>query len=65
METAEQRAETLLRASYNILKKCKNSFYVLDVLAVTDVWDGAECDGHCLMEDIKDWFDEFNKPLEK
>ena len=65
METAEQRAETLLRATYNILKKCENSFYVLNVLEVTDVWDGVECDGYCLMEDIKEWFYEFNKPLEK
>ena len=63
METAEQRAEILLRATYNILKKCENSFYVLNVLEVTDVWDGVECDGFCLMEDIKDWFDEFGKPL--
>ena len=65
MKTAEQRAETLLRATYNILKKCENSFYVLDVLEVTDVWDGVECDGSCLMEDIENWFYEFNKPLEK
>lgn len=65
METAEQRAEILLRATYNILKKCENSFYVLNVLEVIDVWDGTECDGSCLMEDIKEWFYEFNKPLEK
>lgn len=59
METAEQRAETLLRATCNILKKCEDSFYVLNVLEVTDVWDGTECDGYCLMEDIKIWFDEY------
>ena len=63
METAEQRAETLLRATYNILKKCEESYYVLDVLAVTDIWDGAECDGACLMDDIENWFDEFSKKL--
>ena len=65
METAEQRAEILLRATYNILRKCEDSPYVLDVLAVTDTWDGVECDGHCLMEDIEIWFDEFSKPLKK
>ena len=65
METAEQRAEILLRATYNILKKCEDSPYVLNALAVTDIWDGVECDGYCLMEDIEIWFDEFSKPLEK
>lgn len=63
MVTAEQRTETLLRATYNILKKCEDSFYVLNVLEVTDVWDGVESDGYCLKEDIENWFDEFNKSI--
>ena len=59
MESAEQRAETLLMATYKILKKCEKSPYVLNVLAVTEEWDGAVCDGNCLKEDIAIWFDEF------
>lgn len=64
METAEQRAETLLRATYNILQKCNDTLYILNVLEVTDVWDGVECDGSCLIDDIENWFDEFGKTLE-
>ena len=48
------RAKTLLKATYDILKKCDESYYVLDVLEQTAVWDGCECDGYCLMEEIED-----------
>ena len=53
------RAKTLLRATWELLNKQKNSRYVLDLLAETVNYDNAECDGNCLMGDISAWFDEF------
>jgi len=46
------RAITLLRAAKELLEKQKDSYYVLNMLAETVVYDGAECDGSCLIEDI-------------
>ena len=50
---SEDRKTVLLKAAYDILKKCDEGPYVVDALGVTAVWDGADCDGYCLMEDIK------------
>lgn len=47
------RKEVLLRAAYDLLKKQDNSSYVLNLLEETVFYDDAECDGHCLMDDIK------------
>lgn len=46
------RRDILLRAAYDILKKCEEGPYVKDVMSTTAVWDEVECDGHCLMEEI-------------
>ena len=56
---ALERAKILLKAKRDILEKCNDSFYVLNVLEVTAVWDGVECDGYCLKDDIDDFFEEF------
>jgi len=56
---ALERAKILLKATRDILEHCKDSFYVLNVLEVTAVWDGVECDGYCLKDDIDDFFEEF------
>lgn len=47
------RAETLLKACLDLLRKQDGSYYVLNLLRETVVYDGAECDGYCLMDDIK------------
>lgn len=49
---SEDRRDVLLRATYDILKKCDEGPYVKDVLGETAIWDEAECDGMCLMEEI-------------
>jgi len=49
---AEDRKITLLRATYDLLKKCDKGPYVLNALEETIFYDEAECDGSCLMEDI-------------
>lgn len=47
------RKVILLKACRDLLEKCNNSYYVLDVMTETVFYDGAECDGGCLLEDIK------------
>lgn len=46
------RAEILLRAAYDILEKCDKSGYVVSALEQTAHYDGTDCDGRCLMDDI-------------
>lgn len=53
-----KRADTLLKATYDLLNKQHGNYYVLNLLAETVYYDGAECDGNCLMEDIDAWMDE-------
>ena len=56
---ALNRARTLLKATGTLLKKQEDSNYVLNLLAETVYYDEAECDGSCLLDDIRYWFDEF------
>jgi hypothetical protein len=53
-----KRADTLLKATYDLLSKQYEDYYVLNLLAETVYYDEAECDGNCLMEDIDAWMDE-------
>ena len=59
LQDALDRARTLLKAAGALLKKQEDSYYVLNLLAETIYYDGAECDGACLLDDIRYWFDEF------
>lgn len=56
---ALSRAKTLLKAAGSLLKKQEDSNYVLNLLTETVYYDEAECDGSCLLDDIRYWFDEF------
>ena len=51
----DDRAITLLKACRNLLSKQKESFYVLNLLQETVFYDGADCDGYCLSDDIDDY----------
>lgn len=53
-EKQQKQAKKLLKATFDILKKCDESSIVLDVLETTAVWDGVDCDGSCLMDEIED-----------
>ena len=55
LTNALDRAKVLLKATYDILRKQEES-PVLNVLATTAEYDGTECDGYCLVEDIDNWF---------
>ena len=46
------RKTTLLKACYDMLKKCDESNYVISPMEVSVFYDEADCDGACLMEDI-------------
>ena len=43
-----KRADTLLKATYKLLNKQYESYYVLNLLAETVYYDEAECDGDCI-----------------
>ena len=46
------RDKVLLRAAYGLLKQQHESPYVINLLEQTEFYDGTDCDGHCLMDDI-------------
>lgn len=46
------RKTVLLKAAHDLLMKQHKSGYVLNLLEQTVFYDEADCDGHCLMEDI-------------
>ena len=46
------RKEYLLRQVLKLFKQQKESNYVRNIEEMTVVYDGAECDGNCLCEDI-------------
>lgn len=54
----EERAKILLKAAHEILTKCNEAVFVQDVMSVTAIWDEAECDGNCLMEEIGELIEE-------
>lgn len=47
------RKTVLLKACYDMFKKLKYEMYVMSPFETTVFYDGADCDGACLMEDIK------------
>lgn len=55
-----QRARVLLKATLDLLKAAERNPYVEDVLSMFVHYDDADCDGSCLMEDIENYFDEFD-----
>lgn len=60
-----ERAKVLLKATYQLLTKQTESVFVLNLLEETIVYDGNECDGSCLLEDIEDWLYEADVEMEE
>lgn len=50
----EDRKTTLLKACRDLLQKQDDSSYIINLLAEPIEYDGCECDGGCLLEDIKE-----------
>jgi len=57
MEDPIKRAEVLLKAAHDLLKKCNDGPFVKNALEETVFYDEAVCDGFCLMEDIGHWIE--------
>lgn len=59
-KTNEQykRAIILLKATSDILAKLDDTPYVLNFFEQTAVWDGVDCDGYCLMEEVNELLEE-------
>lgn len=47
------RKNVLLKAALELLQQQEKSHYVLNLLSETVHYDEVDCDGYCLMEDIK------------
>ena len=59
----ENRKDILLRAAYDILKRCTEGPYVVSPSEVCARWDDANCSGDCLMDEIADLLGlDFNEP---
>ena len=65
--TPKNRAEILLRAAYDLLKKAHDAHYVLHAPEIEIFYDEADCDGACLMDDIAIELDieDGTKPLKR
>jgi len=50
--TTTDRKTVLLRAAYDLLKRSTEGHYVVEATSILVRYDDANCDGHCLMEDI-------------
>jgi len=50
--TPMDRKDILLRAAYDIIKRSTMNHFVEETGAILAHYDGADCDGLCLMEDI-------------
>lgn len=48
----QDRKEILLRAAYDLLKRSTEPGYVQDAQSILVQYDGTDCDGLTLMEDI-------------
>lgn len=59
-EEQQERAKILMQATLDILNKCNEGIYVKNVMEVTAIWDKAECDGYCLMEELEALINEIN-----
>lgn len=60
---SEERARILLQATLELLNHCDDSTIIEDPMCMTVNYDGADCDGICLRDDIENWLEE-NKPVE-
>lgn len=46
------RKVVLLKAAYDLLKRARDSMFVESPMEMEIFYDGTNCDGSCLMEDI-------------
>ena len=61
MSDRHKRAATLLQAAFDLLNKCSKSPYLEDVMIEVVVYDCADRDAVCLMQDIETWLEKENE----
>lgn len=54
----QDRRDVLLKAALELLKKAHSGPCVNDILTETVFYDGVDCDGACLANDIAIYYDE-------
>lgn len=59
----QDRKLVLLKACLDLLQKQEDTIFVLNILEETVQYDGADCDGYCLMEDIKTELDSLSNKI--
>lgn len=59
----QKRAYIMLKAARDILHECRDSVYVMDVFEATAKYDDAECDGHCVMEEIEELIEDIEDEM--
>lgn len=47
------RKTVLLKAAYDFLNKLKEKSFAIEALSITTHYDGTECDGYCIADDIE------------
>jgi hypothetical protein len=47
-----ERKDVLLRAAYDLLRRSTEGRYAQEATFIMVQYDGTNCDGYCLMEDI-------------
>jgi archaellum biogenesis ATPase FlaH len=57
----EKREIHLLKAVVSLLSQQERSSYIIDMLSALVVYDGAECDGSCLLDDIRDFLEDYKE----
>lgn len=64
-ERTPDRRDILLRAAYDLIKRSMEPGFVQETCAILTHYDDADCDGSCLMDDIKFELDlpEGTKPI--
>lgn len=65
MAEQENRAVTLLKAARDLLMKQNETPYVLNMLEQTVHYDDADCDGSCLIDDIKAYLEDIGEADEE
>ena len=59
----QKRAYIMLKAARDILHECRDSVYVMDVFEATAKYDGTECDGSCVMEEIEEFIEDIEDEM--
>lgn len=52
-----ERAKVYIKAMHDLLQKQNDSYYVLNLLEETVLYDGVDCDGYCLYEETGEWLE--------